>query len=210
MGLLPMWLASPGQRSAGGDPGARRGRNQDRTHPVAAAGVGPVRSPARLPEPTRRFQMPGVSGRPEGCLQRTFQHEKACFLVEETGGPVLTAIRPGAGGTRGLERGSGPGPGARRPRVPEALGCEPREHIPIRQASKVSLREKDTSRAMSFLVSLLPPPPCLNVCVVFNFSFFLVKGWSVASHLYIATCSKQIQVHAHYARKHMQGIWRNI
>lgn len=111
MGLLPTWLASPGQRSAGGDLGARRGRDQDRTHPVAAAGVGPGRSPTRLPEPTCRFQMPGGSGRPEGCLQGKLQHEKARFLVEETGGPVLTAIGPGAGGTRGLEWGRVPGQG---------------------------------------------------------------------------------------------------
>lgn len=70
--------------------------------------------------------------------------------------------------------GQGPGPGARRPRVPEALGCEPGEHIPVRQASKDSLEEKDASTAMSFLVSLLPPLPCLNVRVVFMF-FFLSR-----------------------------------
>lgn len=83
--------------------------------------------------------------------------------------------------------GEGPGPGARRPRVPEALGCEPGEHIPVRQASKDSLEEKDASTAMSFLVSLLPPLPCLNGRVVFM--FFFCQGLecgstSLYSHLF--------------------------
>lgn len=185
VGLLPTWLASPGQRSAGGGPGSQEGTGPGQDPPRGRSRRGPRTVTCKAPGTHSSLPNAGglrtARGMPavqaparEGLLPRR-GNWRPCPHSHQARG--RGDPRPGVG--------EGPGPGARRPRVPEALGCEPREHIPVRQASKDSLKEKDTSTAMSFLVSLPLPLPLPVLMCVWSLIFFFLSRAGVWQHIYI-------------------------